>query len=108
MSVVKARANLTEVEMKVDMSAQKCGVHPRCAHSAFFHCFFPEKNKAPLCGFGLLRVFFIPVNYPNHIGLVLAGVLERSGGRFSASQLLQKEKKIVSHGGPAMAAIWVG
>ena len=30
-------------EIKVDMSAQKLGVHPRCAHSAFFHCFDNKK-----------------------------------------------------------------
>ena len=36
-------------EIKVDMSAQKLGVHPRCAHSAFFHC-FDNKNAISLVG----------------------------------------------------------
>ena len=68
-------------------------VHCQCAHSAFFHCFFRKKtNKARPYGCGLLRLFLIPVNYPNHIRLGLEGVLERSGGRFSPSRFVAGAK----------------
>ena len=71
-----------------------------------FPLFFQEKNKARLSGCGLLRLFFIPVSYPNHIRLVLEGVLERSGGRFSPSRFVARAKIFVSQGGPAMVSRW--